>query len=370
MTEQIPLGPEIPRGTREYAWVASIVDAAERRSGVLSRWNRRLYEEPNNLNLASARDDGPMTVSRRNILGPILSAYDAQRPLTDLEKVLARRSAVIVVHETEHHLCELGDAAAPDAIPYPSPEEVALAEGLADTRAFRSADAIIQDIGMDLAVPGVRHAQVAVTYPGYNAGVNGVVHGLHTISGLPPDEVRVAIERTPRLQRYNTMADLVIDARLDGLMPPDHRSQIRAKLARPLRHELAALSRYEAPDGDPQKLDGLGREFSARAIRAVGRELDWVEAHYRRYGDQPPRMALSLEDKLRLERVESYYGRPTAELEAAYLQQFLNTGGPGSGAAGGGTAAGASSAAAAAPYLTNPSMHSGRSPWRDGPTRS
>jgi hypothetical protein len=334
--DPFPLGLEIPRGTREYAWVASIVEAAERRSGVPSRWNRRLYEEPHTMLLATARGDGAMTVSRPNITDPVLRAYDAQRPLTDLEKVLARRGAIIVAHEAEHHMAELGDEAAPDAIPFPSPEEVALAEGLADTRAFRNADALIQDIGMDHAVPGVLDVQVAATYPGYNAGVNGVIHGLHKLTGLPPDEVRVAIERTPRLQRYNKMADLLIDSRLDGLMPPEHRSEVRAKLAGPLRYELGALTRYEAPNGDPKKLDGLGREFSARAIRNVGRELEWIESDYRRAVDP----------------------------ESAHLQKFLQS--PGGTVAG----AGAAGAAAAAAPFTSLSRRLDRFRPADGPSRS
>jgi hypothetical protein len=70
-----PLGREILPHTREYQWVASIVDAVERRTGRPSSWSRRLYEELGETT-GMAQLDGPMTI-RRDVLDSVMHAYDA-----------------------------------------------------------------------------------------------------------------------------------------------------------------------------------------------------------------------------------------------------------------------------------------------------
>lgn len=311
----IVLGPEILPGTREYQWVAYVVEAVERRTGRPSSWNRRLYEDRTGV-LAAAVPSGPMSVSRAEILAPVMRAYDAPETLSLDGRQRAGLGVWVIVHETDHHQAELGDAAAPDAIQELSPEDEALSEGLADLKAARLTGPIMQDIQMDQAIPGSLGAFSGSLYPGYRAGADGVLTGLHRTTGLPREDVLSAIEQTPRLQRYNTMADLVIATRLAGLMPPAHMPQVRQRLSRPLRHELAGLHKYEsAPYPDALALDGLGREFSARAIRNVERTVDAIEQQYR---------------------------QSSGGLETAHLRQFLDNGPQsdrGAGAAAGGAAA-------------------------------
>jgi hypothetical protein len=320
----IALGPEILPGTREYEWVRYVVEAVVRRTGRPSSWNRRLYEDRTGV-LAAAVPNGPMSVSRAEILNPVMRAYDAPATLSHDGRRRARLGVAVIVHETDHHQAELGDDSAPDAIQELSPEDEALSEGLAEVKATSLTGLIMQDIQMDQAIPGSIGAFSGSLYPGFQAGVDGVLTGLHRITGLPRDDVLSAIEQTPRLQRYNTMADLVIATRLAGLMPPAHMAQVRKSLSRPLRQELAGLHKYESPYRDPLALDGLGREFSARAIRNLERTLGTLEQQYR---------------------------QPADGLETAHLRQFLDNGSQsdrGAGAAAGGGAAASGTAAAAPP---------------------
>jgi hypothetical protein len=337
------MGPEIPPTTREYQWVASIVAAVERRTGRRSSWNRRLYEELTDT-AATAQVDGPMTINRALVLEPVMRAYDATGPLGLQEVGGARIAAMVVVHETDHHQHEAGDEHAPDAVRFASMECEVLTEGLADSNRDQIVDRVIEDVGMDKAIPRINDIRAVTDYAGYQAGVEGVLNGLHTISGRSRKEVHAAVDGTPFVQRYNAMADVVIDSRLKNLMPPEHRSQIRLRLSRPLREELGSLGNYSAENEPPVRLAARGRETAARAIQQLERELGAIEQHYRQYGEHPPRMPMSAQERAQVQRIEAYYGRPSIDLETGHLRQFLDTG-TRAGLTGGGTAAGAGAAA-------------------------
>ena len=346
------MGPEILPTTREYQWIASIVEAVERRTGRRSSWNRRLYEELSGTG-GTAQVDGPMTVNRPLVLEPVMRAYDATGPLSLEEVGWARIGAMLVVHETDHHQHEVGDEHAPDAVRFASMESEVLTEGLADSNRDRIVDQVITDIGMDKAIPRIHEVRAVMPYAGYQAGVEGVLQGLHTISGRSREEVHAAVDGTPFAQRYNALADVVIDSRLKNLMPPEHRSQIRLRLSRPLREELGSLGNYSAENEPPVKLAERGRETAARAIQQLERELGAIEQHYQRYGEHPPRMPMSAQERAQVERIEAFYGRPSIELETAHLRQFLDNGtraglGGGAGAGAGGGAAGGAAASTAA----------------------
>ncbi|WP_432882240.1 hypothetical protein ACQPYH_39005 [Kribbella sp. CA-245084] len=340
-------GREILPHTREYQWVASIVAAVERRTGVPSSWDRRLYDEHSGTG-ATAEYDGPMTVSRQLVLEPVMRAYDATGPL-DLDTVgWARIGAMTVIHETDHHQHPAGDEHAPDAVRFYSPEAEAVIEGLADSNRDRIADPIIQDIGMDKAVPRILEVHAVMPYAGYQAGVEGVLHGLHTLSGRSQHEVWTAVDQTPFVQRYNAMADVVIDSRLAGLVPPEHRSQIRLQLSQPLKEELGGLTAYTAETEPPVQLAVRGRETATRAVQRLEQELSTVEQHYQQYGEHPPRMPMSAEQTALVQRIEAHYGRST-DLETAHLRRFVDSSASArlGGAAGGSGAAGGAAAAAA-----------------------
>jgi hypothetical protein len=349
------LGPEILPGTREYEWVASIVDAVERRTGRRSSWNRRLYEAIGESD-GWAGIDGPLSI-KRNVLDAVMHAYDATGPLGLQETGGARVAVMLVVHETDHHQNSVGDETAPDAVAYTSAEGVAVTEGLADINRDRIVDQVIDDIGMDQAVPRIHDLTATTPYAGYQTGVQGVLDGLHEISGRSPEEVLTAVDRTPFAQRYNAMADVVIDSRLDGLMPPEHRSQIRLRLTRPLREELGKLAGYDPKTDLPNALADRGRAAAATAVERLGSELAAIESHYRRHGDHPPRMPMSAQERSQVQRIEAHYGRPPLDAETAHLRQFLDTGGR-AGRAGGGAAAGGAAAASAAAFARRATLSS------------
>lgn len=354
-------GSEILPSTREYQWVASIVAALERRTGLPSSWNRRLYDELGDVG-ATAQFNGPMTISRERILEPVMRAYDATGPSDLATAGWARIGAMVVVHEIDHHQHEVGDEDAPDAVRFDSMENEVLTEGLADSNRDQFADKVIQDIGMDKAVPEVLEVHAVMPYAGYQAGVEGVLQGLHTISGRSQREVWTAVDRTPFAQRYNAMADVVIDSRLNGLMPPEHRSQIRLRLGRPLQEELASLTAYNAEMEPPVQLAARGRDTGTRAVQRLEQELGAIEQHYRQYGEHAPRMPMSAPDRALVEKIESYYGRSTADLETAHLRQFLDNGsdrGAGAGAGAGAAAGGGAAAGAAAGAWRSVSSRSG-----------
>ncbi|WP_202873535.1 hypothetical protein [Kribbella speibonae] len=336
-------GREIPPTTREYQWVASIVEAVERRTGRPSSWNRRLYEELTGTG-GTAQIDGPMTINRQLVLEPVMRAYDATGALGLEDTGGARIAVMLVVHETDHHQHEVGEEDAPDAVRFDSMEAEVVTEGLADSNRDRIVDQIITDIAMDKAIPRIHDVQAVMPYAGYQAGVEGVLNGLHTISGRSRAEVHAAVDGTPFVQRYNAMADVVIDSRLANLMPPEHRSQIRLRLSQPLRAELGSLGNYSAENEPPVELAARGRETAARAVQQLERELGAIEQHYRQYGEHPPRMPMSSQERAQVQRIETYYGRPSIDLETSHLRQFLDTGAQ-AGLAGGGAAAGAGAAA-------------------------
>ncbi|MFF0265015.1 hypothetical protein [Kribbella sp. NPDC004536] len=319
------VGPEILPGTREYDWVARVVDAMERRTGRASSWNRRLYEELGD-HAGVAQLGGPLTLRRDLVLEPVFRAYDANRP-TDLETTwAARRGALLLIHEIDHHLHEEGDENAPDAVPYRSREGEALTEGLADSNRDRYARTILSDIGMDEAVPRIHDTTVVTPYGGYQLGVEGVLDGLRTLSGRSSDDVWEAVDSTPFAQRYNAMADVVIDSRLKDLMPPEHRSQIRLRLAKPLREELGSLTdAYRAVAETIVQLTDRGRETGARAVERLTQELAAVEAHYRAHGEHPPRMPMSAREHAQVQQIETFYGRPSIAQEPSQLRHFLHT---------------------------------------------
>ncbi|MGY4770529.1 hypothetical protein ACXC9Q_26755 [Kribbella sp. CWNU-51] len=363
-THDVPLGtlgPEILPGTWEHGWVAGVVRAVERRTGVPSRWNGRLYEEPNSLFLATAHEDGAMSVSRALILEPAQWAHTADRPLTYDENAAARRAVVTVAHEAKHLANDLGDDSVPGAVKRGSNADRALEEGLVDTWSHRNGDAVIMDVGMDQVAPGVLKVRFAASYPGFMKATDGVLHGLSECTGLPPDEIRAAVDRTERPQRYNAMADLVLRHRLGELVPAAHRVQLQYRLGAPLERQLGGMTDLEYSGAfDAATLAGIGAQTAQQAVDELGVQIGAIEAHYRTWHEQnpgavaePPRMRMSRGELIRIRQEAARAQSATEPEPSTGGEMSTGDGRAGGGAgAGGGTAAGgaaASGAEAAAP---------------------
>lgn len=276
------VGAEITPERFEYQWVASVVRAVEERTGKKSRWDGKLNEEPFAHKVGAAFDGGGLTVSEEHVLKPLREAY-AGGELTDDQVEAARDAAVTVVHEALHLVDEFGDEEAPGAVPIRAPEEVALDEGLNETRTHRIVDVVIQDIEMDAAVPGVLDAETVDSYPAYTAATDELVQGVAFVSAKQPEEVRQLLEDTPRAQRWGAVADVVIDERLgDGLMPEAHRDHVRGMLLQAMRPEFASV--VSAQHSEVQSDFGktiAGHQAAQRTVTALSTTLDGVENHYR-----------------------------------------------------------------------------------------
>ncbi|GAA2795750.1 hypothetical protein GCM10010522_11590 [Kribbella solani] len=315
------MGPEILPGTREYQWVARVVAAVEGRTGLESSWNRRLYEEL--ITSATAEENGPMTI-HRSVLEPVMNLYESTEPPGDWEAAAARAAVATVVRETDRQQHQTGDQNAPDAISVDSMEFEPLVEGLAEVNRERIFEAVIADIGLDKVIPQIHQYHAATHRAGYQAGVEGVLEGLHRISGLPLEEVHAAVNSAPYVHGYEAMVDVVIDSRLAELMPEEHRSQIRLVLAQPLREELGSLAEYDLVQVVPAVLAERGHETGAKAVERLEQELQIVEQHYLRHGDNAPRMPMNTPEVELLRRIESYYGGSDAGLEVSRLRELLD----------------------------------------------
>lgn len=190
------LGREIPAGSPEYVWVSSIVASVEKRTGVNTRWNGRLHEEPNAGYLGTAHHDGSMTVSVAKVLEPVRDAYTGKQ-LSSEDLVKVRDAVLTVTHESAHLSSRLGDPSVPGAMPLGDDADRALEEGLAESWTHRNVDAVIYDIGMDQHVPGVVGQPNIDAYRAYSAAANASAHGLGTVARVHPEEVhRVLHTRT------------------------------------------------------------------------------------------------------------------------------------------------------------------------------
>lgn len=274
----LPLDPT----SADYAWVASVVRAVEGLTRVRSRWNRELYEELNPRIAVRARQDGSMAVSREKVLDPIGKAYRGGGMQTaDLRQV--RAATLAVTNEAAYHCTSPGDPTATAAHPIGDKADLALQAGLNELWARENVHAVMSGIGMDRIVPEAIGPVGEPVLPSYTAAADVMVSGLSTVSGLDRTAVLNRLQSTGRAQRWVAAADLVIDHRLSGLVPPAHRQEVRLQLTRPLRTGFARLM-------DPQNtargttMAQLGDRVGRTAMSRMTDTADRIAAT--RYGEQ------------------------------------------------------------------------------------
>ncbi|MDX6284119.1 MAG: hypothetical protein QOH03_5190 [Kribbellaceae bacterium] len=276
------VGQPIPRNSNEYQWVRNAIRSVEKLSGRPSRWNGELYEEPRKGVLGSAKDGGAMTLSVDRVLKPIAMAYTAGRPLTEDELVQVRDAVLTVVHEADHLGHPLGDENAAGATPVYSPDNLAVEEGLTETWAHRNVDAVIRDAGMHVANPELLTTDSGDSYPAYTAATDELISGAAQVSGLPPSQVRAAMEQADRTQRFAAVADLVIDERLADVMPPQDREAVQAQLIQTMRPPFGEVAVSQQSD----QLSGVeksiaGHQSAQRAVTALSTTTAGLEEQYR-----------------------------------------------------------------------------------------
>lgn len=274
-------GPELPPSSPEYQWVASVIRSVEQRTGSPTRWNGRVFEEPNPNYLGTAHPDGSMTVNRASVIEPVKLAYTAGRPLTSDENYRARDAAATVTHEAVHLSSRFGDQNAPGAHPIRDDPARALEEGQAENWTHRNLDNVIADVGLDKAAPGVLNEPSMNAYPAYTHASATLNRDLATRTGQTSDQVGNQLIGTERAQRWNAVADMVIDQRLTGLMPESHRDAVRQQVAAPLRDEFAALPAVSADKSltSAQK-STMSADAANRGLAGMDREVGRIEQHY------------------------------------------------------------------------------------------
>jgi hypothetical protein len=223
-----------------------------------------------------------MTLSVDRVLKPVATAYTAGRPLTDDELVEVRDAVLTVVHEAEHLGHPLGDETAAGATPVYSPDNLAVEEGLTETWAHRNVNAVIRDAGMHVANPELLTIDSGDSYPAYTAATDELVSGTAQVCGLPPSQVRAAMEQADRTQRWATVADLVIDERLADVLPPQDREAVRTQLLQTMRPsfgEVAVTQQSEQLSAVAKTI--AGHQSAQRAVTALSTTAAELENRYR-----------------------------------------------------------------------------------------
>jgi hypothetical protein len=188
-----------------YLWAAAIVDAVSQRSGLPSRWNRRLYHEADPDTGGTVHPDGTLSLSEPLVFTAIRNAH-TRRPVDRDTALKAVHAVHYVVHEAAHTLGphpEAGD----DEI---DPIDRALHEALAEDYGYRNRGGIIRAINLDRDIPEI--APVAhdgfLSYGPYgNAGV-ALVGQLASVTGRSPETVSHLLLAAEPTRRWGVLADL------------------------------------------------------------------------------------------------------------------------------------------------------------------
>lgn len=336
MTE-VQRGPEILPGTWEYEWVAAVVAKASEYAGRPSNWNGRLYEQRGPISGLYERD-GSMTVSRSHVLDQARPAYTPGHVLTSDESHAAAGATRMLVFQARLSLTDRGDDSVPGATPIGSLEDLALEGGLADQFARRYTTQIADELA-EQPLPTLAHPPA---FPAYLAATDRLMYPLSGATGVGPDRLRDLIESTERPQRFNAIADRVIDRQLGDLVPDAHRDQLRQELTGPLRRGLGQLTLVEAGQAtDPGTKHGRGDSTAEWATVEFEANLDEIKDHYESWAEQnpgiePPALPDSLVDTFRDRADEARQLWPATDhqvtrqpavrdAEIADLQRFLGS---------------------------------------------
>jgi hypothetical protein len=152
---------------------------------------------------------------------------------------------------------------------------------------------------------------------------------------MGPDALRDLIETTDRSQRFNVIADRVIDTQLGDLVPESHRDQLRQDLTGPLRRGLSGLAMTEHSQLTHQgsKLN-WGHESAEWTETEFDANLESIKAHYESWnaqnpGVEPPELPDSLRETFldREEEIQQIWadrGWPAQQPVAGREQEYYD----------------------------------------------
>ena len=270
MTSQV----EIPPGSPEYIWVSNVIAAVEKRTGLSTCWNGKLYDETDPKYLGSANPDNSLAISRSKLLDVVRDAMQGKQ-LSRREAAVLRDAVLTTVHEAMH-------LSVPGARQPTDAADVALDEGLVESWTHANLDAVIYDLELDQVQPDIIRQPSVDTYYAYTAAVGALAHGLGTVAQVDAEEIRRTLLAAEPTRRWDAVADLIIDQRLDGLMPPEDRATVRRELTDRMRAEFGSLPEIQfdntmraAPRAE------LGHRVGVAAVIAVQQQVSVNEKYYR-----------------------------------------------------------------------------------------
>ncbi|HEU4948135.1 MAG TPA: hypothetical protein VFT31_13365 [Kribbella sp.] len=276
-------GRELDPRSPEHQWVAGIIRTVERRTGVPSRWNGRLFEELDAGSFGAALADGGMTVNPVTVMDTVRRAYTGRQLSAD-EHLQLRNSVLTITHEAVHLTVRMGDATAPGAHPTHDEAGRALEEGLAESWTHEHVNSVIFEIGMHRVTPGVIGIPSHDAYPAYSGAANGLLDDLAAATGVSRPEMVRRVLSSDRADRWNAVADQLINHRLGGLMPEQHRAEIRDRLTEPLRARFTTLPQVQQrQDLDPTAKLQYGWQVGRHAVAGMTARVDQMQAHYLSY---------------------------------------------------------------------------------------
>jgi hypothetical protein len=228
---------------RGYQLVRDLIESVETRLRVPSAWNGVVYTTPSPSRMGRAWNGGPdplhdwdavtanadhsLTV-RADLLRHALKAQTSR--LDVRENFEAHQSVLRMVHEavilSRHDLTEH---------PQPSHREDEASDmltiGLARDWALPNTNTVITDIDLNTRNPRLTASRVVDGIPHATAAAHRFVSDLAQAARRPRDVTHRELVSTHPTQRWNQIADWLIDSNLQGLIRPEQRDQVRSELA-------------------------------------------------------------------------------------------------------------------------------------------
>ncbi|TWD82108.1 hypothetical protein FB561_3235 [Kribbella amoyensis] len=258
--------------TREYGWVATVIETVSARTGISSGWNGEVWlaaEELEQRNSSGrVMSDGALQVHPGLTLDPLRKAYDNDR-LSPGELQATIDAAGVVTHESMHLLTRSGPGV------YFAPDH-AIEEYLADLGTTQEIRHVVGELGLTEQHPGLRELSIQVAYPATELALDPVTRYLADNDERKLPEIHDRLRTATLTQRCRTLAELAVERKL-GAHPhaPDVLVPRLEALQRPAIAGLVELD--TTPGLDPETVRTKATEAGTAAIGAIEGLVDEAE---------------------------------------------------------------------------------------------
>jgi hypothetical protein len=274
---------------RAYWVVRDLIEAVERRIRIPSGWNGQVYESPgpgvlgragrrfndeidplHDWDAVTANAEHSITV-RSDLLKHVLKAWKGTRDVNDNYRA---HQSVLRIVQAAARLSRDDIVANPP--PAPGHREDAasdvLTDGLTQIWALDNTNTIITDIDLNTRSPRVTATRTIDLMPHSSSAARRFVKDLSEAAGRPLDVTHRELLSASPQQRWNVIADWMIDRNLTGLIDDRQRATLRRELAAIAHDQYARVAQVphrvaEMPDSQP-----VDRVHRANALRRRGAE--------------------------------------------------------------------------------------------------